>query len=288
MHNRFKPVWIFIPLFIILSIDLYVFQAVKTSFSDSKPSTQRVVHLVYWALSSITYIAFIILVTKGYAEWHGWSKTIIIGLAQTVFIGKLFVLPFLLIDDLIRLLRVLFGLFGTTTDIQQPAGISRLQFLSRIGLAIGSFTFGSFLYGIARGAYNYKKARIKLPIPNLPEEWVNLKIIQISDLHLGSFASAAPVEKIVDLINEEKADIVFFTGDLVNYSAKEAIPYITILKNIKGKVYSILGNHDYGTYVQWDTEKELHDNFKELQDIQRHQLGWDLLMDENRILEKNV
>jgi hypothetical protein len=108
-------------------------------------------------------------------------------------------------------------------------------------------------------------------------------------MHLGSFADETPVRKIVDLINAEQADIVFFTGDLVNYAAKEAVPYISILKEIKAteKVYSILGNHDYGTYIEWNSEKEMHDNFNHLLNIQRKELGWDLLMDEHRIIEKN-
>lgn len=279
----------FLPALVIIIIDIYVFQAVKSTFSDSKSSTQRFAYSAYWILSSFTYLAVIILVFKGYTNWHGWSKNIIVGFAQSVFIGKLLVLPFLLIDDLFRLFRWVFSLFGTASAEIQPNGISRLQFLSRVGLAIGSLTFGAFIYGIFRGAYNYQVKRIKLPIPNLPDEWKDLKIVQISDMHIGSFANASPVQKIVDLVNAEEADVVFFTGDLVNYSSKEVEPYIEILKTIKSKtkVYSILGNHDYGSYVQWDSEKEMNDNFQHLLDIQRKQLGWDLLMDEHRILERN-
>ena len=103
---------------------------------------------------------------------------------------------------------------------------------------------------------------------------------------MGSFADASPVQKIVNLVNEQDADIVFFTGDLVNYASKEVEPYIDILKTIKSKtrVYSILGNHDYGTYMQWESDKEMQDNFKHLLELQREKLGWDLLMDEHRIL----
>ncbi len=227
---------------------------------------------------------------RGFMNWHGWSKNILVGIAQTVLIGKIFVLPFLLIDDVLRVFRWIASLFSShAADTAQQAGISRLQFLNRAGLIIGSFTFGAFFYGILRGGYNYKTVRIKLPVKDLPDEFINTKIVQVSDFHIGSFADATPVQTIVDLINKENADIVFFTGDLVNSIATEVEPYIDILKRIqtKTKVYSILGNHDYGMYVQWDTEKDMHDNFRKLVHIQRNQLGWDLLMDENRILEKN-
>lgn len=289
MRTKISPFWMLLPALVILIIDIYIFQAVKNSLSDAKPTSQRVGYILYWTLSSITYLAFIILIFKGYINWHGWSKNILVGFAQAIFIGKLFALPFLLLDELIRFFRWIFRFFDSNTTTIQPNGISRLQFLSKVGLVVGSFTFGAFVYGILRGAYNFQTKRIKLPIPNLPEEWKELKIVQISDIHIGSFANEKPVQKIVDLVNAENPDIIFFTGDLVNYTAKELLPYIDILKTLKAKIaiYSILGNHDYGTYVSWDSEKEKYENFEHLLAIQTKQLEWDLLLDENRILERN-
>lgn len=289
MQNKFSPFWMFFPAFVIILVDIYVFQAVRSSFSDTKISSQRLAYGIYWLLSSFTYIALLILLFKGYVNWHGWSKNLVVGIAQAVFLGKVLVLPFLLVDDFFRLFRWVFSFFGASSADLQPKGISRLQFLSRVGLALGSFSFGAFIYGIVRGAYNYKIRKIELPITNLPDEFNALKIVQISDLHLGSFANATPVEKIVELINEQDADIVFFTGDLVNYKATELTPYISILKKIKSKtsVYSILGNHDYGMYAQWNDKAEMEQNFATLIDIQKNELGWDLLIDEHRIIERN-
>lgn len=289
MKNRFSPVWMLLPALVIIVVDLYVFQAVRSSFSDSKTNTQRIAYAIYWLLSSFTYIALLMLLVKGYSNWHGWSKNILVGLAQAVFLGKVLVLPFLLMDDLFRLFRWIFSFFGASSADIQPEGISRLQFLSRLGLAFGSLTFGAFVYGILRGAYNYQVRKVKLPVKNLPEEWQDVKIVQISDLHVGSFADSSPVQKIVDIVNAQQPDIIFFTGDLVNYASKELLPHIDVLKRLKAKtnIYSILGNHDYGTYMQWESEKEMQDNFRHLLELQRHHLGWDLLMDEHRILDRN-
>ena len=289
MKNKFGTLWMLLPALVIIVVDIYVFQAVRSSFSDSKASTQRIAYIVYWVLSSITYIALLILLVKGYSNWHGWSKNLIVGFAQAIFLGKVLVLPFLLMDDLFRLFRWVLSFFGASSSDIQPQGISRLQFLSRVGLAVGSLTFGAFIYGILRGAYNYQVLKIKLAVKNLPDAWKDVKIVQISDLHVGSFADTTPIRKIVDLINKEDADIVFFTGDIVNNNAKELLPFIDILKTIKTKtkVYSILGNHDYGAYMKWDSDKEMQDNFQHLLDIQRKELGWDLLMDEHRILERD-
>ncbi|MEN9447545.1 MAG: hypothetical protein RJA25_835 [Bacteroidota bacterium] len=289
MKNRFGPFWFILPALIVLLVDFYVFQAVKSTVSDSKPSTQRIVYGIFWGLSSFTYIALLILLIGGYSSWYGWSKILVVGIAQAVFFGKILVLPFLLIDDLLRLFRWAFNLFGNTKDVAQPIGISRLQFLNRVGLMIGSATFGALIYGILRGAYNYKIHKVKLQLKNLPDEWEGLKIVQISDLHLGSFANAAPIEKIVTLVNQQEPDIIFFTGDLVNYVAKEVEPFIDTLKklNPKIKTYSILGNHDYGMYVEWDSKQEQQENLQHLLNIQKEKLGWDVLLDEHRILERN-
>ncbi|HNI33709.1 MAG TPA: hypothetical protein PK628_12325, partial [Chitinophagales bacterium] len=196
MQNKFSPFWMFFPAFVIILVDIYVFQAVRSSFSDTKISSQRLAYGIYWLLSSFTYIALLILLFKGYVNWHGWSKNLVVGIAQAVFLGKVLVLPFLLVDDFFRLFRWVFSFFGASSADLQPKGISRLQFLSRVGLALGSFSFGAFIYGIVRGAYNYIIRKIELPITNLPDEFNALKIVQISDLHLGSFANATPIEKI--------------------------------------------------------------------------------------------
>lgn len=112
MKNRFSPVWMLLPALVIIVVDLYVFQAVRSSFSDSKTNTQRIAYAIYWLLSSFTYIALLMLLVKGYSNWHGWSKNILVGLAQAVFLGKVLVLPFLLMDDLFRLFRWIFSFFG--------------------------------------------------------------------------------------------------------------------------------------------------------------------------------
>ena len=289
MKNRFGPLWMILPTALIILVDIYVFQAVKSAVIDSKLSTQRWVYGIYWGLASITYIALIILLFKGYAHWHGWSKIMIVGLAQAIFFGKVIVLPFLLIDDLLRFFRWIVTFSTDTSDSLQPLGISRLQFLNRVGLLVGAMMFGGLIYGVIRGAYNFQVRKVKLPIPDLPEEWEGLKIVQISDMHVGSFANSNPIKKIVALINKQEADILFFTGDLVNYTAKEVEPFMEELKQLKSKlgIYSILGNHDYGLYAEWDSEQAMQANLQHLIDIQRKEFGWDLLLDEHRILERN-
>jgi predicted MPP superfamily phosphohydrolase len=127
-----------------------------------------------------------------------------------------------------------------------------------------------------------------LKFPNLPAGFHGFRMLQISDLHTGSFNSDAHLKEAVALINKQEADVVFFTGDLVNNVADELVPYTNVLSQIRGKmgVYSVLGNHDYGDYVRWENDEEKIENLERLKHMQAR-MGWRLLMNEHVPLERN-
>jgi hypothetical protein len=192
--------------------------------------------------------------------------------------------PFLFLADIIHLFSwLLYKNNAETPSIQN--GMSRLTFFYKAALLVGGTTFAGFLYGVYKGAYNIKTNYIKIKKNNLPQIFKQLKIVQISDLHVGSFPNAKHLENMVNKINQEEADFVFFTGDLVNMKADEVEPYLEVLSKIKVKkqVYSILGNHDYGTYHEWNSKQEERENLVSLINFQK-QLGWKILMDEHEII----
>ncbi len=143
------------------------------------------------------------------------------------------------------------------------------------------------IYGAMKGAYNYKVKRIRLDFDHLPKAFEHFKIVHISDFHLGSFLSIKPLQEAVELINKQKPDAIFFTGDLVNYETEEVKPYLETLNRIQADqgIYSILGNHDYGNYREWDNDEEWENNLNSMIDVHK-QLGWHLLRNTNTILEK--
>jgi hypothetical protein len=159
------------------------------------------------------------------------------------------------------------------------------EILPATGLTLTFFLALSLIYGILFNPYNYKFYRTIITLPNLPDEFNGIKIIQLSDIHCGSFNKKEPLIDVVNKINEEKPDLIFFTGDLVNSHASEFDPYVDIFKNLKAKygVYSITGNHDYGDYAKWKSDDEKKKNFQYL--IEQHsKVGWRLLMDENILI----
>jgi len=268
---------------IVLLVDIYILYHIKQHIFDQSVHKKKII-FGYILLSSITYISIIIMMVVGYRNWNGWSKNILLGTAQAIFIAKLFMLPFLLIADIVYIINYFISKNNTNT-IPTQNGMSRLTFLYKSALFVGGATFSGFIYGIYRGAYNIKTNYIKIRKQNLPQVFKQLKIVQISDLHVGSFPNAKHLENMVNKINQEEADFVFFTGDLVNMKADEVEPYLEVLSKIKVKkqIYSILGNHDYGTYHEWNSKEEERANLISLINFQK-QIGWKILLDEHEII----
>ncbi len=162
------------------------------------------------------------------------------------------------------------------------------NFMSKMGIVVATAPFVSLVFGVFKGRYNFRTERIEIPFTNLPNEFDGLKIVQISDLHLGSFGkNREPLQKAIKMINAEKPDIILFTGDIVNNFAEEIDGWEEHFQKLKAPLgkFSILGNHDYGNYSNWASEKEKQENFQKIIEGNRR-LGFHLLRNENITIEK--
>jgi predicted MPP superfamily phosphohydrolase len=272
-------------IILVLLIDLYAFQAVRTVF-DSAPFIQNPAAIAYWAISIGVYILIVVGMFSYFSLGPG-MKRFILGAVICIGIAKLFIVSFLLIDDGVRLIKLTSSLFtGGRSATSGGQFISRSEFLTRSALVTGGLILGLFAWGMVRTAYQFKIRRESLIFPGLKEGFSGLKIVQISDAHVGSFLNTEPVETAVRMINELEPDLVFFTGDLVNSRASEAEPFIQVFSGIKARygVYSVLGNHDYSTYYNWASKEEAEANMERMHAI-HGEIGWTLLNNENRIID---
>jgi len=285
-----SPTGVIIFLFTLLVLDFYFFQAVKTVSQNLSPKARALIYGVYWTLTVLSITGFLLFV---YTEQNFLGKTVRTYLFATIiglFLAKLVALIFFLTDDLRRGIQWLAGkLFFNNTDVDGMSsdGISRSVFLSWLGIAAGSTLFGSLLYGYSN-KYNYQLKKNKLAFDNLPASFKGLRIIHISDIHSGSFLDKKAVEHGVEMIMKENADLILFTGDLVNDKATEMKNYMDVFSRLKAPmgVYSTLGNHDYGDYVQWPIDGiSKEQNLTDVKKVHAD-LGWKLLMNEHVALEK--
>jgi len=273
--------WI-IFLIIYALIDYYAFQAVKTI-------TKNVwIHYAHILISVVVVGNFILqfLVANDAGRVLTPLKSYAFGFLLTLMALKLAVLPFLFGEDVFRVGSGIYHkMFGEKETFFLP---ERRKFVSQIALGIAAIPFVSLIYGMYKGKYNFRVLKYTLEFDDLPSAFDGYQITQLSDIHSGSFDNKNKIEYAVDLVNEQASDAIFFTGDIVNNKAAEMVPWVDTFSKLKAKdgIFSVLGNHDYGDYVDWDTEQEKSDNLEELKNIQKS-IGFDLLLNESRYLERN-
>ena len=285
-----SPGAVIVFLSLMLALDYYFFIALKTVSQNVNPKTKVLIAAIYWSISLLAVVGFLLFVFTEQETLGKKFRTYLFAIIIGLFFAKIMAMVFFLTDDIRRGVQYLAGKIFSNKKIEVPAGgdeISRSVFLSWLGIAAGGTLFSSLLYGFTN-KYNYQIKRLKLAYENLPAAFKGLKIVHISDIHSGSLldknAVAAGVEKILN----EKPDLILFTGDLVNDKATE----MNLLKDVFAKlkapmgVYSTLGNHDYGDYVQWpiDGVSKIQ-NLANLKQVHAD-IGWKLLMNEHVVLEK--
>jgi uncharacterized protein len=272
---------------VIILVDLYIFQAIKAVTQGLSPRWRTALFVAHWGITALAIAAVFILLL---VRWHyprasSYLITILLGL----YIAKLIACAFLLVDDLRRLIQLIFQSLRSRpgASSQEGQGIPRSAFITWLGIGLGTAVYSSLIYGFTN-KYNYKIHRMRLAFDNLPGPFKGLKIVQISDIHSGSLNNIEAVNRGVDLVLAQKPDIILFTGDLVNDRAVEMQDYQPVFSRLTAPmgVYSTLGNHDYGDYAEWDSQEEKSANLDRLKQIQR-EMGWRLLVNEHVILEKD-
>ncbi len=279
--------------FVMLMLDVYFFQAVKTVSQSASPFSKTTIQFTYWAISVLTLASLISLPYITFLQTNKIFRNYVFAILIGLFLAKLIGSVFFLIDDIRRLFVWIVQQFTTpkaivpaNEGISTDTNIPRSMFLSWVGIGMGSALFGTLLNGFSN-KYNYKIKRITLSFPNLPDAFKGLRLVHISDIHSGSFNDKVAVNKGIDLILKEKADLILFTGDLVNDRHEEVLEYTDVFSRLSAPmgVYSTLGNHDYGDYVSWPSESSKKQNLENLKHLQKG-LGWRLLMNEHVVFER--
>jgi len=281
--------FIWIVAMIMAAIDFYVFQVVKMLCQGSSPRSKSIIFTTYWTLSIAIILVFIFLPFLNSERLPKNLRNYLFATIIGFFFAKLIASVFFLVDDLRRAIqwavaKIFFR--NTEGESQVNEGISRSVFLSWIGIGIGGTLISSLIYGFSN-KYNYHIRRVPLSFSNLPPAFRGLKIVQISDIHSGSFDNKKAVERGVQMILDLKPDLILFTGDLINDRATEMLGYEDVFSRLKAPmgVFSTLGNHDYGDYVKWPSQDVRDLNIDHLKNLQAA-MGWRLLMNEHVVLEK--
>jgi predicted MPP superfamily phosphohydrolase len=254
---------IFSLLFLWLLIDLYFFSAVRTLTADP------VIYYVFWAVDLVLAAGLLVSVLSGRLKLISSLMALML-LSLIPKIGGNIVL---LLEDLTRPFRHL------------PP---RSFLFSEIAVLAALIVFCSVLFGITKGRHYYKVRRETLYFDDLPDAFNDFTITQLSDIHAGSFSDAAGVQKGLDLVNAQGSDLILFTGDLVNNEASEMDPWIPAFAGLRAPLgkFSVLGNHDYGDYMQWESAEMKRNNLVRLKEV-HEDIGFRLLLNESVKVKKS-
>lgn len=269
-------------LAILLALDLYAFQAIRLLTQPWSEQQRITVAAIYWAIVA-GGLTFFWMDQAGLTEqWSDNARLYVRACIIIIYLGKACAAFILLVDDFRR------GVFWFLDQLQEEAerDVSRSRFLSQLALIIGGIPIATLTYGMVRNPYRYRYFEETIGIANLPQALDGLRIIQISDIHSGSWTRKDRVAQAIDMINAREADLIFFTGDIVNNRTDEMYPYIDLFRRLEARfgVFSVLGNHDYGDYEQWPTARAKEENLAAMIELHR-QLGWKLLQNEHQMID---
>ena len=265
-----------------LFIEFYAYQAFRTLIK------LRWVLIAYQVIS-VLLLAFIIYSFTQFDRSVGQTKYTMftMGLMLLVYVPKIVITLILFGEDIFRIGASILNYFMYNAPRKEMMP-DRRRFVSQIALGLAAVPFLSLIYGIFEGKYNFKVFKQTIFFPDLPDAFDGFKITQISDVHSGSFDDSEKINYAIDLINEQESDMILFTGDIVNTHAKEMHPWLSAFNRIKDYKYgkfSILGNHDYGEYVTWPSEKQKEENFQEIKSLYG-QIGFKLMLNEHAYIQK--
>ena len=267
---------LFISCFFLIS--WYAFQAIRTQTSV------KWVFVLYWVICLAVILNFIVQLRFFTNQDNDVARFYSFGYLLILLIAQLILIVFLAAEDTYRILRAIVN-FAFPSPAETWVG--RRAFISKMALGLAAIPFAGLMYGIFKGRYNYKVLHHTITFDNLPDAFEGYTLTQISDFHCGSFDRYDKVKYGVDLINAQASDAIFFTGDMVNNKAVELNKWTELFSTLTAKdgVFSVLGNHDYGDYVSWDTPQKKEENLAQLISLQK-QLGFQVLRNEHATIKR--
>ncbi len=271
MHNFITYVCIF-----------YVLMLIISSLAVRKGLRRKRYTYTYFLISALCFLYFVWIWNQPFEGVWDNHRQYSFGLFLALLVFMTIVSIVVILEAIVQIVQIPFRLK------EEKMIPSRRRFVSLVGLGIAAVPFAGMIYGMLIGKYNFRVIKHTLYFDDLPDSFNGYKITHISDIHSGSFDNAEKVQYGIDLINEQKSNAIFFTGDLVNNKANEMDNWISTFAQLKANdgVFSVLGNHDYGDYVQWNSPEEKAQNLEKMKHIHQ-QMGYKLLLNDHHFIEKN-
>jgi uncharacterized protein len=273
-----------LPLLLVLfAFDYYLWTSLKNRIFSFRPLNGYLLMGLYWLPLMLLASSIITGLVVPFTAWDITVRTYLVGFIMVTYVSKFFPAVFLLIADTVRLFHYAYASFQHGEDVSYGY-FARNKFLKITGWSVGGLFFLTMFAGMVFWAYDFRVREVHISLPELPKSFDGLRIVQISDIHLGSWPETRKLEEAVKIVNDLHPDVIFFTGDMLNFSSPDINGFGPVLEKLSapGGIYAILGNHDYGEYVRWPSQAAKMEDHMEL--IRFYDdLGWKLLRNEHSL-----
>jgi uncharacterized protein len=276
----------FMPLlFILMILDGYLWFSVRKSIHNTRRLFQHIVAGLFWFPLILLIATILTSLAVPYLQWNVALRTYIPGIILVVYVCKVFPLTTLAFADIFRVAKYMMNSFLHGKGVHLNY-FPRNRFVLSAGWIAGGGLFVLMILGMAWWNHDFRTKHETIVLPELPASFNNLNIVQISDLHLGSWSGRSDLDKAIRIVNDLHPDLVFFTGDIANFSTADVLPYEKELRALKARlgIFAILGNHDYGDYIYWPSAAAKAQDLTDLFDFYKR-LGWHLLLNDHYILK---
>ncbi len=287
-------VWAFMPkysgmitfFFFFLLFDGYLWLSVLRWSKNFTTGAKASIAMLFWSpvifLISLIFYAFFV----PYLKWGLPLRTYIQSCILILFLADFFPILTLLLADFIRLIKYSW-MFFTRKKATSLFALSRFKPLLQAGWGMGALFFMIMAAGMIFWQFDFTVRQQVIALKELPPAFEGLKIVQLSDIHLGSWGSEKQLQRAMNEINRLNPDLIFFTGDMFNYCTADGKGFEEILKTLHAPlgIYAIMGNHDYGDYITWPSGNAKKQNIEELKSYYKT-LGWKLLLNSHVILKR--
>lgn len=271
---------------VFLFVDIIYWKAFRIVYSSGTRFARLVLGFLYWLPFALLITFVVAAVLVPIPRWLPFFRIYAPGALIVAYIGKIILILFMLAGDIILLPGNILRFFRNRNR-RNRVEWRRLKWLITAGLILSSAVMGLFVTGMIRWVYDFKPQNLVISMDELPASFDGLTIVQISDIHLGSWLTPARLAEAISMINSQKPDIIVFTGDMVNFSSMETLPFAGVLRQLKAPmgVYAVKGNHDYGDYISWDSPADKDKNIRDLNAFYKS-IGWKLLDNTHQLLIK--
>jgi uncharacterized protein len=274
--------------FVFLLLDGYLWFSVHRAIKKSSRGLRSLVTIFFWLPVTLLFCLIITGFFIPFLDWNLPLRNFLQNLILLLFLAKFFPIVMLILTDLIRLPALIVRIFipGRKKSLQY---VPRFKPLLVTGWIMGGVVFLILAAGTIFWQFDFRVRNQVIALADLPPAFDGLRIVQFSDVHLGSWGSRQRLQEAMDDIIDLHPDVIFFTGDMFNFCTADGNGFENILRTLHAPygIYAIMGNHDYGDYISWPSESLKKQNFEDLIAFYRS-LGWKLLLNSNDIIKKGT